>query len=199
VLGAGVLAEVQRDMARTRLPYWVSPAPREAGSTRVGKLSADQWRSFCTIHLVVTLCRIWGPSDPESRFHKMLRNYMDLVTAVKVASMRTMTPARIASYNLHMDRYLKNILELYQHINLTPNHHLSGHFGELLQRFGPTHAWRCWIFERINYTLQQIPTNKKFGMSVCCWREALSHHYTSQTSWRRPCSKIFALHNHCAL
>ncbi|KIK31552.1 hypothetical protein CY34DRAFT_103141, partial [Suillus luteus UH-Slu-Lm8-n1] len=42
------------------------------------------------------------------------------------------------------------------------------HFGELLQRFGPTHAWRCWIFERINYTLQQIPTNKKFGTSVCC-------------------------------
>ncbi|KAG1885889.1 uncharacterized protein F5891DRAFT_1232191 [Suillus fuscotomentosus] len=162
VLGAGVLAEVQRDMARTRLPYWVSPAPREAGSTRVGKLSADQWRSFCTIHLVVTLGRIWGPSDPTSRFRKMLDNYMDLVTAVKVASMRTMTPARIASYNLHMDRYLKNVLELYPQINLTLNHHLSAHFGELLQRFGPTHAWRCWIFERINYMLQQIPTNKKF-------------------------------------
>jgi len=98
----------------------------------------------------------------------MLDNYMDLVTAVKVASMRTMTPARIASYNLHMDRYLKNVLELYPQINLTPNHHLSAHFGELLQRFGPTHAWRCWIFERINYMLQQIPTNKKFGTSVCC-------------------------------
>jgi hypothetical protein len=63
----------------------------------------------------------------------MLDNYMDLVTAVKVASMRTMTPARIASYNLHMDHYLKNVLELYPQINLTPNHHLSAHFGELLQ------------------------------------------------------------------
>jgi hypothetical protein len=166
VLGAGVLAEVQHDMARTQLPYWVSPAPREAGSTRVGKLSADQWRSFCSIHLVVTLIRIWGPSGLESRFYKMLQNYMDLVTAVKIASMRTMTPTRIASYNHYMDRYLKDVLELYPQVNLSPYHHLSCHFGELLQRFGPTHAWRCWIFERINYKLQQIPTNKKFGTSI---------------------------------
>jgi hypothetical protein len=166
VLGAGVLAKVQHDMARTQLPYWVSPAPREAGSTQVGKLSADQWQSFCSIHLVVTLIRIWGHSGLESRFYKMLQNYMDLVTAVKIASMRTMTPTRIASHNHYMDRYLKDVLELYPQVNLSPYHHLSCHFGELLQRFGPTHAWRCWIFERINYKLQQIPTNKKFGTSI---------------------------------
>ncbi|KAG1882110.1 hypothetical protein F4604DRAFT_1577839, partial [Suillus subluteus] len=131
---------VQHDMACTQLLYWVLPAPREAGSTQVGKLSADQWRSFCSIHLVVTLVCIWGPSDPNSRFHKMLQNSMDLMTTVKIASMCTMTPARISSYNLHMDHYLKNILELYPQVNLSPYHHLSGHFGELLQRFGPTHA-----------------------------------------------------------
>jgi hypothetical protein len=154
-------------MTRTSLPYWVSSAPPYVGSTRAGKLSADQWRSFCSIHLVVTLVRLWGASDPLSWHHKMLTNFMDLVTAVKLATMRSMTPDRIAQYQFHMTRYLTELLELYPDVGLSPNQHSSLHYPELFERFGPTHAWRCWAIERMNFKLQEVPTNMKFGTHLC--------------------------------
>lgn len=179
-------------MSRTRLPYWVSSAPPYVGSTRAGKLSADQWRSFCTIHLVVSLVRLWGASDPQSRHHKMLTNFMDLVTAVRLATMRSMTPDRIVQYQFHMTRYLTELLELYPDVGLSPNQHSSLHYPELLERFGPTHAWRCWAIERMNFKLQEIPTNMKFGAYSCSLKYTVALQFfvigeMEQTMYERFC------------
>ena len=153
-------------MGRTLLPPWIAPAPAQIGTSKTGKLSADQWRTTATVHLVTTLVRLWGANQSNSRRYRMLTNFMDLVTATKLATMRTMSTSRIDLYNLHMRRYLKNYLELYQDVGLTPNQHLSLHFGEVLHNFGPTHGWRSWVFERMNYKLQEVSTNKKFGELV---------------------------------
>jgi hypothetical protein len=163
-------------MSRTNLPYWLSAAPPQVGSSRVGKLSADQWRSFCCVHLVITLIRLWGSEPQDSRFHQMLCNYLDLVAAVKLATMRTMCEERISQYEFYMKRYLRNLLALYPDIGLSPSQHLSLHYPDLLRGFGPTHAWRCWIFERMNYKLQEIPTNLKFGEST----QYVSHPHISE-------------------
>lgn len=157
------MQEVWRDMERTDLPSWVSPAPARIGTTKAGKLSADQWRSAGTIHLVVTLTRLWGSEPVGSRRYRMLANFMDLVAATKLATMRTMTTSRIDLFIFHMKRYLDEYLELYESAVMYPGQHMSLHFQELLTRFGPTHGWRCWAFERMNYKLQRVPTNKKFG------------------------------------
>lgn len=169
VLGRDTLQEIVEDMERLKLPTWVSPAPRLPGEAKFGKFSADQWRAFCTINLPHTLTRLWAHGD--SRKQQMLVNFMHLVSAVKLATMRTMTPQRIDRYEFHMHKYLTTLIELYPGTNLTPYHHLALHFGEVLRRFGPTHAWRCFPFERYNYLLQNISTNKKFGehefLQVC--------------------------------
>ncbi|TDL15157.1 hypothetical protein BD410DRAFT_855780 [Rickenella mellea] len=148
---------------RTTLPSWVAPAPANVGSTRAGKLSADQWRSLCTVNLVITLVRLWGGKPRNDRHYWLLQNFMDLVTAAKLGTMRSMTQARIDGFVLHLHRYLENMLELFPHIGVTPNQHLSFHVALLLHRFGPSHAWRCWSFERWNHVLQNINTNMKFG------------------------------------
>ncbi|KII91440.1 hypothetical protein PLICRDRAFT_105296 [Plicaturopsis crispa FD-325 SS-3] len=163
VLGRVTLLEARHDMASMELPSWMSTPPKEIGSTEHGKPSADEWRTFCTVNLVSTLIRLWGSDPPDSRRYKMLVNFMDLVTAVKLGSMRTTTPDRIAEYKTHMLRYLKTLLELYQGTTISPGQHLSIHMATLMERFGPTHAWRCWAFERYNYLLQRIPTNMKHG------------------------------------
>jgi hypothetical protein len=151
-------------MQRTQLPYWISPAPAKVGSSQTGKLSADQWRTTATIHLAITMVRLWGPLPAEDHRHKMLENFMDLVTATKLATMRTMYTSRINEFNLHMKRYLDNVLILYPAVKLTPNQHLSLHHGyDILPIWGPSHGYRGWITERMNYKLQKIPTNKKFG------------------------------------
>jgi hypothetical protein len=43
----------------------------------------------------------------------MLKNFMDLVTATKLATMRTMYTSRIDDFNFYMKRYLDNVLILY--------------------------------------------------------------------------------------
>jgi hypothetical protein len=93
----------------------------------------------------------------------MLINFMDLVTATKLASMRSMSPARIEKFKFFMNRYLEELLLLYPGISISPSQHLSLHFVELLESFGPTPGWRCWAFERANRRLQDINTNMKFG------------------------------------
>ncbi len=100
--------------------HGLPPAPAQVGTSRTGKLSADQWRSFCTIHLVVTLTRLWGSQNTESRQRQMLHNFMDLVTATKLALMRTMSADRAKLYHETFLAYLRGLQSLYPHISLTP-------------------------------------------------------------------------------
>lgn len=164
VLGREILSEVWSDMQKTTLPTWVTRAPKTAGSSRVGKLSADQWRVFCTVNLVITLVRLWGPEPADSRSRQMLGNFMDLVIATKLATSRTMTTAGIAEIHSRFRAYLSAVLLLFPKASLVSNHHLTLHLPTLFRLFGPTHSWRCFPFERANYILQRIQSNNRFGM-----------------------------------
>ena len=163
VLGRQTLAEVWIDMSQTTLPSWIGRAPPKLGDGRHGKLSADQWRTACTVNLVITLVRLWGLKSHDDRKYQMLDNFMDLVTACKLAMMRKTTPRRIELFQQHMRRYLEGIKKLYVYSNLTPNHHLSLHLPKLFENFGPPHAWVCFIFERQLRWLKFIKTSNKFG------------------------------------
>ena len=166
VLGRTTLAAMWMDMERLSLPSWIAPAPGNAGSSRHGRLSADQYRTLFTINLPLTLGRLWGVKEPHSTEYKMFSNFMDLVMATKLAMMRTMTPDRIAKFQFYMKRYLETLVDLYPGLSLSPTHHLCLHLAELLQNFGPVHAWRCFPFERYNGMLQKIPTNGKHSAHI---------------------------------
>lgn len=152
-------------MALLKTPSWISLAPSHPGEAKWGKFSADQWRTFCSVNLPVTLIRLWGNQPQDSKEYCMLTNFMDLVTAVKLGTMRRVSTSLIDQYEHHMYSYLSTLLDLYPGTEITPYQHLSLHHGPLLRGFGPTNGWRCFPFERCNGRLQQIPTNKKFGMS----------------------------------
>lgn len=163
VLGNETLRAIREDMERLSLPTWVTPPPKRPGESKGGKFKADEWKIFCTVNLPITLTRLWGSKPETNRCNRMLKNYMDLIAAVKIATKRSITELDIALYNGYMNSYLKGLLELYPHTKLTPYHHLSLHFSTHLRRFGPTHAWRCYPFERYNGQLQKLPDNHKFG------------------------------------
>ena len=146
------------------LPSWIEPAPRNWGTTEHGKLSADQWRVLCTIHLPISLISKW--SDRSARHMDMLANFMDLVTAVRIASMRVTNDEYIALYDQHIFSYVRGVLELYKDADIKPNHHLSLHLGRFLRTLGPVHAYRTFAFERINYMMQRMNTNGKHGILV---------------------------------
>jgi len=165
VLGDTILGEIWKDQERLHLPSFVAPAPARFGSEK-RTLSADQWRSVCTIHLVITLTRLWG--FDSGRKGEMLANFMHLVTAVHLANSRTTSRAVAEDYNysFHMKNYLEGYCRLYKEAKVQPSHHLSLHLETLLMMFGPVHSWRTWPFERYNYTLQKIKSNRKFGLFV---------------------------------
>ena len=177
VLGKDILAVIRADMQKTVLPSWIEPAPRNWGTTEHGKLSADQWRVLFTIHLPISLISEWSGSSP--RYTSMLANFMDLVTAVRIASMRVTNDEYIALYEHHISSYLGGVLELYKDADIKPNHHLSLHLGHFLRTFGPVHAYRTFAFERVNYMMQKMKTNARHGISTFIIQLTSINHHSS--------------------
>jgi hypothetical protein len=163
VLCKDTLSQIWLDMRRTVLPSGISPVPREVGSPSAGKLTADQWRTFCTIHLVVSLIRLWGGEPLDSRRSQILDNFLHLVTLTNLLHMRTLTPKCIDSIEEENLVYLKGLRTLYPSSPLVPKHHMMLHLPEMLRDFGPVHAWRTFAFERLNQIFQNTPTNNLLG------------------------------------
>ncbi|RDB30843.1 hypothetical protein Hypma_005801 [Hypsizygus marmoreus] len=161
ILDKIVLEEVQADIAKTILPTWIGRAPSNIGSPGHGKLSADQWRTLCTIHLPITLTRLWTRSDaPESR-RGMLVNFLDLVTAVIYGTPRQLSQKWIQLYEHYIFRYANGLFTSFPDITLVPNQHYALHLPTVLRRFGPTHAYWAFPFERYIGLLSDINTNRR--------------------------------------
>lgn len=150
-------------MKRTILPSGISPVPREVGSPSAGKLTADQWRTFCTIHLPISLVRLWRGEPVGSRRYKVLQNFLHLVTLTSLLHLRSLTPEHVRRIEEENLAYLDGLLALYPSRSLVPKHHMALHLPEMLRDFGPIHAWRTFAFERLNHIFQNIPTNSLIG------------------------------------
>jgi hypothetical protein len=164
VLGVDLLHKIHSDMASTTLPSWMEPAPPNFGYPGHGKLKADQWRTVCSVNLVITLVRAWGIPSASDHDRALLQNFTDMVIAVTWGTRRSLTPERISIYATHMKRYLNSLKDLFGEHVIVPNHHLSLHLIECLRSFGPVHSWWAFPFERYNGMLRQLNTNSKSGM-----------------------------------
>ncbi|KAE9385908.1 hypothetical protein BT96DRAFT_840098, partial [Gymnopus androsaceus JB14] len=151
------------DMKHSTFPSWMSPAPSQWGLARTGKLGGDEWKVVVSIHLVVTLIRLWSREAEESRKYKMLTNFVDLVKAGHILLLRGTTAELRAEYDLYIERYLREVLALYPDVNLAPNHHYSLHMSEFLESMGPGHPRSTPVFERTNHKLQLINKNRHAG------------------------------------
>jgi hypothetical protein len=152
---------VWSDMKKTQLPSWISPAPHNWGTPARGKLSADNWRVVCTIHLPITLIWLWR--DEDGRKRELLGNFMDLVTAVRLANMRVSSPGQVDAYEKSIFRYARGIQTLFPQHPLRPIHHGALHIGDVLRRFGPVHSHGAAHYERHIGFLRQININNKVG------------------------------------
>lgn len=152
------------NMECTQLPTWVGSVPCNWGTTQRGKLSADQWRTICTIHLPITLIRLWR--NETGRKKDLLNNFMDLVSAVRIANMRVSSRNQIQAYNKHIFRYVYDMQTLYPNENLKPTHHAALHLGDILDLFGPVHSHSAPFFERYINFFHRLNTNQKIGQSI---------------------------------
>ncbi|KAI0715533.1 hypothetical protein C8T65DRAFT_527383, partial [Cerioporus squamosus] len=151
------------DMAITSLPSSIGRVPVNVGSAGAGTLSADQWRTLCMVHLVITLTRLWANFPADDRRRQLLDNFLDLVTAVRYANVRRTSQGRIAMYKYHIFRYIQGLRRLFPEQDLVPNHHLALHFGDVLEQFGPSDAYWAFPFERLIRIIRQAKINYRHG------------------------------------
>ena len=169
LLGREVLQQVRLDMSRTIYPSYVGRPPAEVGSASAGSLSADQWRTFGLVNLVITLVRLWGRLPVSDERIGFLNNFVDLVVAVRLGTTRRVTPQKIQSYQSRISDYARGLLEQFPDEKLVTNHHLALHLGEVLHRFGPTQSYWAFPFERCIRLIRDVNNNFRPSTSPFCW------------------------------
>lgn len=177
ILGKERIEEILHDRENMVLPSSIQAIPKTLGDRGGGSLKAASWQTLALVNLPVTLIRLWGGAPAGTREARALDNFMHLVKAIRLALMPYMTPDIVNSYLSEMRQYLTTLLDLFPGTSITIYQHLALHLPLLLAEHGPTHAWRCWIVERMNHVLQSLHTNGKFGMTLFlqCSRASLMH------------------------
>jgi len=152
------------DMALTELPSWVTDVPRNWGTAAQGKLSANNWRVICTVHLPITLIRLWGGDHAPEDWKNKLENFMDLVCVVQIANLRSISKKEIEPYKRYIFRYMTRFKSLYKLVKVKPIHHAALHYGNILWGFGPAHMHSAAFYERFIHSMQSKNHNMKFGL-----------------------------------
>ena len=153
--------KIWSDMRDTILPSWVGRVPRKVGNRKHKKLGADQWRVLATVHLVITLVPLW--TSKGGIFQALLNNFMDLVSAVRLATSRRISEELIKAYESFYNAYLNDMCRLFPQATITPTQHAGTHFGSYMRDFGPSHDYNCFPFERMNHYSQKVNTNRRAG------------------------------------
>ena len=159
MLNKEVLAQIRSDISATVLPTFLSRAPLEVGSAAAGSLTAEQWRTFCMVHLVITLVRIWRTLPATDKRHQSLMNFVHLVAATRLGTTKQVTPLKISRYEDAIYKYLSGLRTLFPDLTLVPNHHLALHLPEDLHAFGPVHSYWTFPFERCIRLLRNVNSN----------------------------------------
>ncbi|EJD37860.1 hypothetical protein AURDEDRAFT_72787 [Auricularia subglabra TFB-10046 SS5] len=136
-------------------PSWLGRVSKNFGSPGHGTLKADEWRTAATVQLPMALTRLWAGTERQDD----LDWFLDLVTAVQLATKRTMSVNRAEEFKKHMLKYLRGLSE--RGFRLLPNHHAAMHFGDFLPSFGPLRGWWAFPIERQIGLLQKIKTNNR--------------------------------------
>jgi hypothetical protein len=157
---------IWEDMALTELLSWVLNTPSNWGTATRGKLSANNWRVICTIHLPITLIRLWGGDDQSDSRKAMLENFMDLAHVVQFANLRSISQKEIEQYEYYIFRYMTSFKSLYKLAKVKPIHHAALHYGDILRGFGPAHTHSAAFYEWHIHSMQSKSHNMKLGLSI---------------------------------
>lgn len=160
---------IRRVIRETETPSWLSSVKRNFGGKGIGTIKADQWRTFCTVHIALALISLWGQGTTHAsphisgRLRKVLDHTMELVCAVRLACLRKTSRDRAKAYLEHITKYVKDLKTIHPDAKYLPNMHLAFHIYDFLLLFGPVHSWWCFPFERLIGILQRMRSNHKLG------------------------------------
>ncbi|CAH7677102.1 hypothetical protein PPACK8108_LOCUS25740, partial [Phakopsora pachyrhizi] len=83
---------------------------------------------------------------------------------VNLALKRTMNTEKVVKYRHHTLEYLKSCLILFPDVTLAPNHHMSVHLADCLEKFGPSRAWWSFSMERLMGKVLKASHNNRLAL-----------------------------------
>ena len=54
------MARIREVIRDTNTPSWLENVPHNFGDVSAGNLKADEWRTMCTVYLLIILVSLWG-------------------------------------------------------------------------------------------------------------------------------------------
>ena len=143
VLTSDDLKKIQRKMNQFQVPADLGRIPRKIDCEEgFSNFTADQWRTFFTIYVTVSL---WE--------HLAIVDRTILTHFVRVCSIlvnRILELDSVREAHRRLIEIIKLIEETYGREKITPNLHLSLHLQECSYDFGPLYTFWCFSFERMN-------------------------------------------------
>ncbi|EJD38450.1 hypothetical protein AURDEDRAFT_172531 [Auricularia subglabra TFB-10046 SS5] len=151
------LEHVQDIISSLSTPSWLGRVAKDFGSASHGAPKADEWRTAATVQLPIALTVMWYGTERESE----LNWFLDLSTAVQIATAQSTSQAKAGDYLKFMRSYLTGMVS--RGFPLKPNHHAALHLAPFLPAFGPIRGWWTFPVERQIGVLQRINTNNRLG------------------------------------
>jgi len=94
----------------------------------------------------------------------MLKNFMDLVCAIQIANLCSISKKEIELYEHYIIHYVTRFKSLYKLIKVKPIHHATLHYGNILRGFGPAHTHGATFYKQYIHSMQCKNHNMKFGL-----------------------------------
>ncbi|KAH9169714.1 hypothetical protein EDB89DRAFT_1908359 [Lactarius sanguifluus] len=83
---------------------------------------------------------LWGGDIAPGDQKAMLENFMDLVHAIQLVNLRSISQDKIKLYEEYIFRYVTTFKSLYKVAKVKLIHHTALHYGDVLRGFGPAHT-----------------------------------------------------------
>ncbi|KAH9935806.1 hypothetical protein B0H21DRAFT_878742 [Amylocystis lapponica] len=155
-------------------PSTIGRLPTNLGENRTLQ-KCDQLRRWCNIQSTVLWICWRGHTDKIGRrappipsqnknpptFKRDLQRIYTLILYLSVAerilAAKAISMEEVRRGQRYLQQYCQGLLAL--GVNLVPNHHMSMHYTQMFERFGPAYAWWLFAFERCNGEQEDVNLN----------------------------------------
>ncbi|EGF99627.1 uncharacterized protein MELLADRAFT_112536 [Melampsora larici-populina 98AG31] len=153
-----ILREV---IGQVHLPSWIGRVPKTVGSSKGGKLKADEWVILYEVMIIPAFILFFHRQGHLSRItdHDIVRNALHLISILKLVRRFELEDRDLEALKYHVKSYRHGLAGLFTSLSVTPNLHMLLHIPQVVKIFGPAPYWTAWSFEATNGSLARIPTN----------------------------------------
>jgi hypothetical protein len=143
VLTQDDLKKIQKKMDQFQVPADLGRIPRKVDCGEgFSNFTADQWRTFFTIYVTVSLWEYLPEVDRTILTH--------FVRICSILVSRILELDLVQEAHKRLIEIVKLIEKTYGRDKITPNLHLSLHLRNCSYDFGPLYTFWCFSFERMN-------------------------------------------------